>query len=146
VICGAAGTGKTTSFVHLQAIDKAHGQEATFLLLAPTGKAADRIREKTDKDASTIHSFLRRRGWLNENLTIKLQAARKEELVTHTSSMRHRCSISKCSRIVPRHRAERHSATNYRGRSKPAPTDRRVRFSRTSSVGSGQITPTAWAN
>src|SRR5262249_10246681 len=83
VVCGAAGTGKTTIIkAILQAIDKAHGAEATFLLLAPTGKAADRIREKTGKEASTIHSFLARRAWLNPNLTIKPAGGTREEHVT----------------------------------------------------------------
>ncbi|WP_263356156.1 AAA family ATPase [Acidicapsa ligni] len=83
VVCGAAGTGKTTIIrAILQAIEKAHGAEATFLLLAPTGKAADRIREKTGKPASTIHSFLARRGWLNANLTIKPSGGQREESVT----------------------------------------------------------------
>jgi exodeoxyribonuclease V alpha subunit len=83
VICGAAGTGKTTVIRSLlQAVEKAHSANATFLLLAPTGKAADRIREKTNKDASTIHSFLARRGWLNDNLTIRKSGGNREEGVT----------------------------------------------------------------
>jgi hypothetical protein len=83
VVCGAAGTGKTTIIrAILQAIEKAHGTEATFLLLAPTGKAADRIREKTGKPASTIHSFLAKRGWLNPNLTIKCSGGQKEDKIT----------------------------------------------------------------
>ena len=83
VVCGAAGTGKTTIIRSiLQAIEKAHGADATFLLLAPTGKAADRIREKTGKDASTIHSFLAKRGWLNPNLTLRRTGGQKEEKVT----------------------------------------------------------------
>ncbi len=83
VVCGTAGTGKTTIIRSiLQGIDKAHGSEATFLLLAPTGKAADRIREKSGKDASTIHSFLARRGWLNPNLTLKRAGGQREENVT----------------------------------------------------------------
>ena len=83
VVCGAAGTGKTTIIrAILQAIEKAHGADATFLLLAPTGKAADRIREKTGKDASTIHSFLARRGWLNPNLTLRAVGGQREEKVT----------------------------------------------------------------
>ena len=83
VVCGAAGTGKTTIIrAILQAIEKAHGTEATFLLLAPTGKAADRIREKTGKPASTIHSFLNKRGWLNPNLTVKPSGGKKEEKIT----------------------------------------------------------------
>jgi len=83
VICGAAGTGKTTIIrAIIQAIEKAHGLEATFLLLAPTGKAADRIREKTGKDASTIHSFLAKRGWLNPNLTLRQAGGQREDKVT----------------------------------------------------------------
>ena len=83
VVCGTAGTGKTTIIRSiLKGIDKAHGAEATFLLLAPTGKAADRIREKSGKDASTIHSFLAQRGWLNPNLTLKKSGGKREENVT----------------------------------------------------------------
>jgi hypothetical protein len=83
VIYGAAGTGKTTIIkAILQAIEKAHGPEATFLLLAPTGKAADRIREKAEKPAKTIHSFLASHGWLNNNLTIKPFGGQKEDVVT----------------------------------------------------------------
>jgi hypothetical protein len=83
VICGAAGTGKTTIVKSiLTAIEKAHGAQATFLLLAPTGKAADRLRERTGKSASTIHSFLARLGWLNGNLTIKRNGGQREDKVT----------------------------------------------------------------
>ena len=83
VVSGAAGTGKTTVIrAILQAIEKAHGQDASFLLLAPTGKAADRIREKTGKDASTIHSFLYKRQWLNPNLTFRPTGGQKEDKVT----------------------------------------------------------------
>lgn len=83
VVWGAAGTGKTTIIrAILQAIEKAHGKDASFLLLAPTGKAADRIREKTGKPASTIHSFLHQRQWLNPNLTIRLTGGQKEDKVT----------------------------------------------------------------
>jgi hypothetical protein len=83
VVWGAAGTGKTTIIrAILQAIEKAHGKDATFLLLAPTGKAADRLREKTGKDASTIHSFLHRRQWLNPNLTLRPAGGQKEDKVT----------------------------------------------------------------
>jgi ATP-dependent exoDNAse (exonuclease V) alpha subunit len=83
VVWGAAGTGKTTIIrAILQAIEKAHGKDATFLLLAPTGKAADRIREKTGKPASTIHSFLHKRQWLNPNLTLRPAGGQKEDKVT----------------------------------------------------------------
>ncbi|WP_211325519.1 ATP-dependent DNA helicase [Roseimicrobium gellanilyticum] len=83
VVCGAAGTGKTSIIRRiLQAVEKAHGADATFLLLAPTGKAADRIRDKTGKGASTIHSFLARRGWLNPNLTLRTSGGQREDKVT----------------------------------------------------------------
>jgi hypothetical protein len=80
VISGAAGTGKTTIIkAIINAIEKAHGPGTSFQLLAPTGKAADRIREKTGKPASTIHSFLAQRGWLNDNLTFKRAGGKREE-------------------------------------------------------------------
>ncbi|WCL50761.1 ATP-dependent DNA helicase [Leptospira sp. GIMC2001] len=72
VVSGAAGTGKTTIIASiLKAVEKAHGEGTAFLLLAPTGKATQRIREKTTKNASTIHSFLASKGWLNPNFTFK---------------------------------------------------------------------------
>jgi len=80
VISGAAGTGKTTIIKGIiNAIEKAHGTGTAFQLLAPTGKAADRLREKTGKDAATIHSFLAKRGWLNENMTFKLSGGQVED-------------------------------------------------------------------
>jgi len=72
VLSGGAGTGKTTVIKALiQAIEQAHGAGASFQLLAPTGKAAERIREATGKPAATIHSFLAKHGWLNDNMTFK---------------------------------------------------------------------------
>ena len=82
VISGEAGSGKTTIIkAIIQAVEKVHGAGASFQLLAPTGKAADRIREKTGKKALTIHSFLakRERGWLNDNLTFKRMGGTAEE-------------------------------------------------------------------
>lgn len=80
VLSGGAGTGKTTVIRSLiRAIDKAHGSGTSFQLLAPTGKAADRIREKTGKPAATIHSFLAKRGWLNDNMTFKRTGGKKED-------------------------------------------------------------------
>lgn len=83
VVCGAAGTGKTTIIKSiLKAIDKTQGT-ATFLLLAPTGKAADRIREKTGKEAKTIHSFLAQKGWLNDNnMTLRRAGGGREDKYT----------------------------------------------------------------
>lgn len=80
VICGAAGTGKTRVIdAIIKAIEKGHGVGTSFQLLAPTGKAADRIREMTGKPASTIHSFLARLGWLNSNMTFKRAGGKTED-------------------------------------------------------------------
>lgn len=82
VICGTAGTGKTTVVkAIIQAIEKAHGTGTSFQLLAPTGKAADRLRELTGKDARTIHSFLAQRGWLNDNFTFRRRGGQREESI-----------------------------------------------------------------
>jgi ATP-dependent exoDNAse (exonuclease V) alpha subunit len=51
VISGYAGTGKTTCLGVL-------GEEERLTVLAPTGKAAMRVREATGMDASTIHRWL----------------------------------------------------------------------------------------
>lgn len=83
VLCGAAGTGKTTIVeAIIKAIEKGHGTGTSFRLLAPTGKAADRLRERTNKDASTIHSFLAECGWLNDNLTFRRADGVREDGVT----------------------------------------------------------------
>lgn len=92
IISGSAGTGKTTVInAIIQAIDKVHGEGASIQLLAPTGKAADRLREITKRSANTIHSFLASRGWLNDNLTFKLETGQKEAnistLIIDESSM-----------------------------------------------------------
>ena len=57
IITGGAGTGKTTV---IKAINMAMDEQA--ILLAPTGKAAARIREATGYDAHTIHSELQYDG------------------------------------------------------------------------------------
>jgi exodeoxyribonuclease V alpha subunit len=80
VICGGAGTGKTKVIdAIIKAIDKGHGTGTAFKLLAPTGKAADRIREATEKPAFTIHSFLAQLGWLNQNRTFKRSGGKREQ-------------------------------------------------------------------
>ncbi|RFM35033.1 AAA family ATPase [Chitinophaga silvisoli] len=80
IIIGGAGTGKTTIVSSIiEAIEKGHGTGTSFLLLAPTGKAADRLRERTKKEAKTIHSFLAEKSWLNENYTFKRLGGREEE-------------------------------------------------------------------
>jgi exodeoxyribonuclease V alpha subunit len=82
VISGGAGTGKTTVVKSIiSGIEKAHGSGTSFLLLAPTGKAADRLRERSGKEAKTIHSFLAERNWMNNNFTYKRESGKQEENV-----------------------------------------------------------------
>ncbi len=84
VITGAAGTGKTTILKSIiNAIEQSHGSGTAIQLLAPTGKAADRLRERTGKSADTIHAFLARSGWLNDNLTLKKTGGQQVSNVTH---------------------------------------------------------------
>lgn len=72
VISGAAGTGKTTLIKSIiQQIKRTDGEGVSIKLLAPTGKAAERIRDKTGYHATTIHSLLASNGWLNNNLSFK---------------------------------------------------------------------------
>lgn len=56
IISGKPGTGKTT--VLKQVLAWADNSGLTFSMAAPTGKAAKRMSESTDRDASTIHSLL----------------------------------------------------------------------------------------
>ena len=72
VLSGAAGTGKTTVIKSiLENIDHVHGVGSSFLLMAPTGKAAERIKTQNEKPSKTIHSHLAQNGWINENFTLK---------------------------------------------------------------------------
>lgn len=78
VLSGPAGTGKTTVIKAIvENIERVHGQAAGFLLLAPTGKAAERIKTQTEKNSSTIHSFLASSGWINKNFTLKRKGGNK---------------------------------------------------------------------
>ena len=81
MISGEAGTGKTTLIkALLKAIRRADGVGASIQMLAPTGKAADRIRRATeDNSALTVHSFLAKKGWLYKNLTFKRFGGEQEE-------------------------------------------------------------------
>jgi hypothetical protein len=72
VISGAAGTGKTSLVSKIiDKIKQTEGAGVSIKLLAPTGKAAERIREKTGQQATTIHSLIASGGWLNDNMTFK---------------------------------------------------------------------------
>lgn len=79
VLCGRAGTGKTSVLkVFLNGLEELEGKRP-ILLLAPTGKARVRLMDRTkrddgsERDAYTIHQFLMRHKWLNpENFALKL--------------------------------------------------------------------------
>jgi exodeoxyribonuclease V alpha subunit len=89
VVTGPAGTGKTTIIEALiPAVRRAEGEGASLLVLAPTGKAADRAREVFEKaslhrvETVTAHSFLASNGWLNDNLTFKRGGGKCAEIGT----------------------------------------------------------------
>jgi len=78
IISGNAGTGKTTVIrAILDNIERVHGVGTSFRLLAPTGKAAERIKVQTGKSSSTIHSLLAQSGWINDNFELKREGGRK---------------------------------------------------------------------
>jgi len=85
VVTGAAGTGKTSAICAIiRAVRQTEGDGAPLTVLAPTGKASDRVRAKMHERAiervatSTVHSFLARGGWLNDNLTFKRAGGKRE--------------------------------------------------------------------
>ena len=89
VVTGPAGTGKTTVIEALiRAVRRSEGEGASVLVLAPTGKAADRAREIFEKAelhrvaTVTAHSFLASNGWLNENLTFKRWGGKRAQIGT----------------------------------------------------------------
>jgi exodeoxyribonuclease V alpha subunit len=59
IVTGGPGTGKTATIRLICAA--AAQQNASLRLVAPTGRAARRMAESTDREASTIHSAL---GWV----------------------------------------------------------------------------------
>jgi exodeoxyribonuclease V alpha subunit len=82
VLAGEAGTGKTTVVKSLlDAVERTEGAGVTFQLLAPTGKAAERLRQRTGRpeQTSTVHSFLASNGWLNDNFTFRRHGGRRED-------------------------------------------------------------------
>lgn len=89
VVTGPAGTGKTTVIEALvRAVRRSEGDGASILVLAPTGKAADRAREVFQNaglqgvPTVTVHSFLASGGWLNANLTFKRQGGKRAAVGT----------------------------------------------------------------
>lgn len=82
VISGAAGTGKTSLVSRIiEKIKQTEGVGVSIKLLAPTGKAAERIREKTGQTATTIHSLIASGGWLNDNMTFKRSGGKQDKEV-----------------------------------------------------------------
>lgn len=65
VLTGAAGTGKTTMLKAFIEGVKQKELDSNFLLLAPTGKAALRLKDKTEIDSWTIDYILWKNGWAN---------------------------------------------------------------------------------
>ena len=89
VVTGSAGTGKTTVIEALvRAVQRSEGEGENILVLAPTGKAADRAREIFEGTALsgiktiTVHSFLASHGWLKDNLTFRRQGGRRAAVGT----------------------------------------------------------------
>ena len=89
VVTGPAGTGKTTAIEALiRGVRRVEGEGAAVLVLAPTGKAADRAREVFEKaslqnvETVTVHSFLATNGWLKDNLTFRRQGGRRAAVGT----------------------------------------------------------------
>lgn len=68
VITGGAGTGKTTVIksVIQNFIDHNGLSEKDIILLAPTGKAKDRMKEATGFEAETIHKLITRQKFASE--------------------------------------------------------------------------------
>ena len=77
-VTGGAGTGKTTAVCAIiLAVRATEGEGAPITVMAPTGKASDRLRAKLQQreiagvEISTVHSYLARGGWLHTNLTYR---------------------------------------------------------------------------
>ncbi|MFV0439888.1 MAG: ATP-dependent RecD-like DNA helicase [Lachnospirales bacterium] len=69
VITGGPGTGKTTTVRTIIDVLETLGNEV--LLCAPTGRAAKRLSEATDKQASTIHRLLGGNAGLGNNFNFE---------------------------------------------------------------------------
>lgn len=85
VVTGAAGTGKTTVICAIiRAVRQTEGDGAPIAVMAPTGKASDRVRAKLHErgidrvETSTVHSFLAKGGWLNNNLTFRRSGGKRD--------------------------------------------------------------------
>ena len=68
MLTGSAGTGKSQTTKAI--IEMLEANNYTYTLLSPTGIAAKRLREATDREASTIHMFLACDGNLGDYVLI----------------------------------------------------------------------------
>ncbi|OGV36182.1 MAG: hypothetical protein A2020_12315 [Lentisphaerae bacterium GWF2_45_14] len=66
IVTGGAGTGKTTLVKEI--IEQTKNGKSQLALCCPTGKAAARLREATERDTSTIHRLL---GYNGRSFSVK---------------------------------------------------------------------------
>lgn len=83
VLTGGPGTGKTMVLEVLISAIKEKEPEAKLTLVAPTGKAADRMSEVTNLPAKTIHRALGIKGFYND----ELETINSDYLLIDESSM-----------------------------------------------------------
>lgn len=84
ILTGGPGTGKTTVLKAIVQVITTNDPQATIKFLAPTGKAAKRMSEITQKPASTIHSALGIQGFGRKN---KLHQLNSDFVLVDESSM-----------------------------------------------------------
>lgn len=85
ILSGSAGTGKTTAVKAIVGALVAAGN--TFKILAPTGKAAQRVRDIIPghhHNISTIHSLLTQNGWMCNGDDFKLKRSGGNLFEVHT--------------------------------------------------------------
>ena len=79
IITGGPGTGKTTIIkTVLELYTRLHNEENDIAVLAPTGRAAKRIKETSKFDAMTIHRYL---GYDGAHFAYSKENPRPEKLV-----------------------------------------------------------------
>jgi ATP-dependent exoDNAse (exonuclease V) alpha subunit len=83
VISGAAGTGKTTLLKALiENIKHEYGEGTAIVIMTPTGKATERVKQQTDRPATTIHSFIAKNGWINSgNYMLRRAGGKKSNAI-----------------------------------------------------------------
>lgn len=81
VMVGPAGSGKTTLMQTV--VDDVHATGREVVLLCPTGKAAAVLRDKTGRDASTIHQALYGAVWEEDDEDAEEAGATASEPTLH---------------------------------------------------------------